>query len=164
MRRARLGGLVLGACVALLLIQWWPTAWTPPRPTVSPRLAFAQYPPFYQNKGIWQCSLDNIGATLTQCLAAPTFQAFITSIVAQSIDATAGLMSIQSGTGTNCGTGTAALFPSITTTPRFAYAGFGSPPTVVFLASPLPAPSGAAICAIGTATHTLTIQMTGFYN
>jgi hypothetical protein len=112
----------------------------------------------------WTCSLDNIAATLTECKAAPGTgkQLYITTITAQSTTATAGQFLLRTGTGTNCGTGTASLFPSAATVIRFAAPGNGSPATNINFTTPLPAPINTAICMLGVATNTVTIQISGF--
>lgn len=113
----------------------------------------------------WTCSLDNIAATLTECKAAPGAgrQLYITSIHAQSTTATAGQFILRTGTGANCGTSTLSLFPAAATVVRFAAPGNGSPPTDVNFTTPLQAPVNTAICMLGVATNTVTIQISGYY-
>lgn len=114
----------------------------------------------------WSCSQDNIGATLTQCKAAPAagLRDYITDIVIASTTTTAGQFLIRTGTGTNCATGTASLFPSSATVVRFPYPGntstIGS--TTIHLLTPLQPPAAAAICIICVVTQTCTVQMQGF--
>lgn len=114
----------------------------------------------------WKCSLDNIGATLTQCqaVAGAGLKYYLTDIVIASTTATAGQFLIRTGTGANCVTGTASLFPSAATVVRFPYPGntstIGS--TTIHLITPIDAPAAAAICIICIATQTCTVQMSGY--
>lgn len=112
----------------------------------------------------WSCGLDAVGATLTQCQAAPAagLKLYITDIVAQSTTATGGQMLIRFGTGTNCATGLTSLFPSAATVARIGYPGNASAPTVIQFLTPIPAAAANAICVIGVATNTLSIQINGF--
>lgn len=114
----------------------------------------------------WTCSLDNIAATLTQCKAAPGagLRDYITDIVIASTTATAGQFLVRTGTGSNCGTGTASLFPSSATVVRFPYPGNTSTvgSTTIHLITPLQPPAAAAICILCIATQTCTVQMQGY--
>lgn len=112
----------------------------------------------------WTCGLDGIGATLTECRATPgtALSLYITDIVAQSTTATAGQFLLRRGTGTNCGTGAASVFPSAATAVRFAYPANTVAPTIISLKTPIKVAADEALCAIGVATNTLTIQITGF--
>jgi len=112
----------------------------------------------------WTCSLDNIGATLTLCIIAPTdsTKRYITDIVAQSTTATAGQFILRTGTGTNCGTGTASLFPSAATVIRYSAPGNGSAPTVISFRTPLEVPKDKDLCMLGVGTNTVTMQIQGF--
>lgn len=115
---------------------------------------------------LWACSLDNIGATLTQCIAASGagLRYYVTDVVIASTTATAGQFLIRTGTGANCGTGTASLFPSAATVVRYPYPGntstIGS--TTIHLSTPVAAPAATAICIICVVTQTCTVQMAGF--
>jgi hypothetical protein len=112
---------------------------------------------------LWSCSLDNIGATLTLCSKAQgTKMLYITDIVAQSTTSTAGLMLLETGTGTDCGTGTAALYPSAAAVARLVYTANTAAPTALHFQSPIAVRAGLDLCVIGTATNTVTIQMQGF--
>src|SRR3990170_1012315 len=112
----------------------------------------------------WTCSLDGIGATLTQCQAIPTISQrhYLTNVVAQSTTATAGLFILRSGTGTNCGTATTSLLPGAATVARFAAPANTATPLVIYFINPVPAPIDHAICVLGVATNTTTIQLSGF--
>lgn len=134
--------------------------------------AAAQLPVGTQGtRGQWQCSLDNIGASLTQCQATPGAAGFqtgmryyITSLVAQSTTATGGQFLVETGTGSNCGTGTAALLPAAAGVARLAAPGNTVAPLVILFASPLQAPLDSAVCVLGVGTNTTTITLTGFVN
>jgi hypothetical protein len=112
----------------------------------------------------WTCSLDNIGTTLTQCVAAPGAgkTLYITDIQAQSTTGTAGQFLLQTGTGSNCATGTASLWPSSASVVRAAAPANTVPPTDVNFQTPLSAPANTAICVLGVITNTVTIQLSGF--
>jgi hypothetical protein len=114
---------------------------------------------------VWNCSLDNIGATLTQCQAVggAGLKYYITDIEIESTTATAGLFLVRYGTGTNCGTGTTSLFPGAATVPRFSYpANTAANPSVFHFLSPIPTAAAQEICIICTATNTCTVHMTGY--
>lgn len=108
----------------------------------------------------WQCSLTGLAATLTQCKAAPTAgRLYITDITVDTTTATAGTYQLETGTGTNCATGTATLYPSFAgawTAPVL-----GAPQKINFQ-TPLQPPTLAAVCVIGTATNTINVQLQGF--
>lgn len=112
----------------------------------------------------FSCSLNAIAASLTQCQAAPGagLKLYITSLHVQSTTTTSGTYAVQTGTGTNCGTGTAPLFPSSSTSNRF-----NAPPTTAGMADltfpvPLSAAANTAICLVGVATNTISAQITGY--
>lgn len=130
----------------------------------APHPAAAQPPT--PNRGTWTCSLDNIAATLTECqpVAATGLRYYLTDVVAQSTTTTGGLFLLRTGTGANCGTGTASFLPAAATVIRFAQPANTAPPLVIGLRTPLPAPLGAAICVLGVATNTVTITLSGFLN
>ena len=140
--------LVIVALVALVL---WPT---------EPREAQAQ-----SSAPRWECSLDDVGATLTRCISAPTGgeARYVTDIIAQSTTLTAGVMLIRQGTGSNCGTATVSVFPAAAAVPRFAYQGNGLAPTTISLATPLRVPPDKDICIIATAVNTIAVQLVGYY-
>lgn len=118
------------------------------------------------NRGTWTCALDNIGNTLTECeAAAPAgLRYYLTDVVAQSTTGTAGQFLIRTGTGTNCATGTASLFPDAATAVRLAHPANTVPPTVITLSVGIPAPVASAICVLGVATNTVTIILSGYIN
>jgi len=113
----------------------------------------------------WRCSLVGLGATLTQCQAVPLESQnrhYITDIIVQTTTTTPGTYSIQTGTGTNCATGTAALFPSTGTSDRFDAPAIAQGLNSINFVTPLQPPAGAAICVIGEATDTTDIVIHGF--
>lgn len=110
------------------------------------------------------CSLDNIAATLTECqpAAAAGLSLYVTDIIAQSTTATAGQFLLRQGTGTNCGTGTASVFPSSASVIRFAAPGNTVAPLVVSLKSPIKLTAANALCLLGVATNTVTVSVGGW--
>jgi hypothetical protein len=112
----------------------------------------------------WTCSIDAIGATLTQCQAAPGagLKLYLTDIVMTSTTGTAGNYLIRYGTGANCGTGTTSLFPSSATVIRFTYAGNNAATVPINFYTPLSAAANNAICILCQNTQTCTAQLSGF--
>lgn len=112
----------------------------------------------------WTCSLDGIGATLTQCRANgdPAMKLYITDITATSTTGTAGQFILRYGTGTNCATGTASVYPSAASAVRFPYPGNTALPFTRSFMTPLEVPAGKDLCALGIATQLLVIQIQGF--
>jgi len=117
----------------------------------------------------FQCGADNIAATLTELTgcpalsqASPLLRYYITTIVTQSTTTTGGTFSLQSGTGTNCGTGTAKIIPSSVTTARMSSPASTSPAGVISFEMPVPVTPGHALCVLGVATNTTTISVYGF--
>lgn len=112
------------------------------------------------------CGLAGLGATLTECQALTAGRTYyITDIVVGTTTATSGTYGIQTGTGANCVTGTATLFPAppATTASRYQAPIAANPVSVVSFTTPLAAPAGAAICVIGVAVNTINIQISGYY-
>jgi hypothetical protein len=146
--RRRWPVLVL-AVMALLL-------WTSPRVPVEAQ-SISTGP-------LFNCGLDNIAATLTQCQPAPDpgYRIYVQSIMAQSTTSTAGQFLLRYGTGTNCGTGTTSIFPAGSTVARISNPGFGVVGLWVNFPPPgLALPPAKALCALGVATNTLVINITG---
>lgn len=111
----------------------------------------------------FRCGLDNLAATLTRCQIATAGQRlFITDMVVQTTTATSGTFSVQSGTGTNCGTGPAALFPTVSTSARWNAPINTQPLSVMQFLTPIIAATAQDICVIGTATNTIRIQLMGY--
>ncbi len=111
------------------------------------------------------CALMNLAATLTQCQALTAGRTYyITDIVVQTTTATAGSYSIQTGTGSNCGTSTTALFPSSSTSDRWTAPITSQAAGVISTTQPLVTTAGHAICVIGTVTNTINIQISGYYS
>ena len=112
----------------------------------------------------WTCGVNAVAASLTQCQAAPGagVSLYITSINVQTTTTTSGTYAIQYGTGSNCGTGTAALFPVSGTANRFNAPITTSAMATIYFPIPLKAAANNAICLIGVATNTISAQITGF--
>lgn len=113
----------------------------------------------------WQCSLDAIAATLTQCQAAPAagLRLYVTDISIQSTTATAGLFLLRQGTGTNCGTGTASIFPSAATVVRYGYpANTAAQASTYRFTTPVVLTAANALCVLCTATNTCTVAIQGY--
>ena len=110
------------------------------------------------------CGFNAIAATLTQCQAAPAagLKLYVTGLYIQTTTTTSGTYAIQTGTGTNCGTGTAALFPVSGTANRFNAPITTSAMAAILFPVPLAAPSASAICVIGVATNTVSGQIVGY--
>ena len=110
------------------------------------------------------CSLNGVAATLTQCQAAPAagLSLYVSWVFAQSTTTTAGTFALQSGTGTNCGTGTAAVLPASGTANRYGYPASSTSATTLWFPVPIKLSAAAALCAIGVATNTLRIDVGGF--
>jgi hypothetical protein len=113
---------------------------------------------------LWTCTLANLANTLTQCVAPPAagLRHYITDITVQTTTATSGQYAIQTGTGSNCGTSTAPLFPSSSTSDRWNAPTNASASDTKNFTSPLKPTTLHAICVIGTATNTITIQLQGY--
>lgn len=112
------------------------------------------------------CGLAGLAASLTECQALAAARVYyITDIVVGTTTATSGTYGVQVGTGTNCGTNTATLFPAppATTASRYQAPIAANPVAVINFQTPLITPAGYAICVIGVATNTINIQITGYY-
>jgi hypothetical protein len=112
----------------------------------------------------FKCGFNAIAATLTQCQAAPAAgsKIYIVTLHVQTTTTTSGTFALQTGTGTNCVTGTAALFPSSGTANRFNAVISSSGMQTITFNPPLDAPAAAALCVIGVATNTVSGQIAGF--
>lgn len=112
----------------------------------------------------WTCSLAGLAATLTECKALTSGRTYyITDVVVGTTTTTAGSYAIQSGTGTNCGSNTTAVFPVNSTSARFLAPISTSPSLAIALTTPVPVTVSHAVCVIGTTTNTINIQITGFF-
>ena len=100
----------------------------------------------------WTCGLNGIAASLTQCQAAPAagLKLYITDLT------------VQTGTGSNCATGTAALFPVSGTANRWNAPITTQSASNFKFTTPLAAPAASAVCLIGVATNTISVQMQGY--
>ena len=116
-------------------------------------------------RGAWTCTLAALNAVLTECQAVSTSPDYyvLTELIVQTTTGTAGDYAIRTGTGTNCATDTAGLFPSdVTKTFKAPIA--ANPTAVITFTPPLVAPVGAAICAIGAGTNTVNFFLRGYTN
>jgi hypothetical protein len=114
----------------------------------------------------FKCGLAALAASLTECQALAASRVYyITDIVVGTTTATSGTYGVQVGTGTNCGTNTATIFPAppATTASRYQAPIAANPVAVINFTTPLVTPAGYAICVIGVATNTINIQITGYY-
>jgi len=113
---------------------------------------------------LWSCALNGIAATLTQCQAAPAagLSLYITGLYVQTTTTTSGTYALQYGTGTNCATGTTALFPSSGTSNRFNAPITSNAMASIFFPVPIKVPAANALCLIGVATNTISAQIVGF--
>lgn len=117
--------------------------------------------------GRFNAAVADIGATLTEIVAAPTGgqSVYVTAIVLVSATATGGSFALRSGTGTNCGTGTTGLVPQpgvASPTLTFNYPANTATPLVINFSPPAKAPASAALCVIGVATNVARGQVLGF--
>lgn len=147
-------------CVALVI-----TAVVMAVIVLAPVRVDAQIPRPSQVARIFTCSLDGIAATLTLICPGqsdPTLTLYVTTIVAQSTTTTSGNFLLEYGTGTNCGTGTVAFFPSAAAAVRIAAPASTSAPTVIALTTPLKVPAGKDLCLLGVATNTVTAVIAGY--
>lgn len=114
----------------------------------------------------WSCALAGLAATLTQCQAIPVYPGkrhVITDIIVGTTTSTSGSWAIQSGTGTNCATGTTVVMPkSGSGSDRFKAPVTDGAMTDMDLQTPLKIADGHAVCVIGTATNTINIQLIGY--
>ena len=115
---------------------------------------------------LFTCGLAGLDGTLTQCQALAAGRTYyITTIVVGTTTTTSGDWAIQQGTGTNCATGTAVVFPAApaTTSSRFKAPISSNPVSVIVLAHPIAVTAANAICVIGTGTNTININISGYY-
>lgn len=112
----------------------------------------------------WSCALDNIAATLTECKAAAAagYSHYVTGVFAQSTTATAATFAIRSGTGTNCGTGTAGVLPGASTSRTYVLPANTAAAFMFTSTSGIKLTAAHAVCAIGAATNTLNITIMGY--
>lgn len=112
----------------------------------------------------FKCAFNAIAATLTQCQAAPAagLKIYIRTLMIQTTTVTSGTYAVQSGTGVNCVTGTAGVFPQSSTTNRFNAPITSQAMAVITFDPPLDLPAASAACVIGVATNTVSGQMAGF--
>jgi hypothetical protein len=113
----------------------------------------------------WSCALNSLAATLTECQAIPStgLRHYVTDISVGTTTTTAGDYAIRTGTGANCGTATAQLYPkSGSGADRFKAPIASNGMNLLSFTLPLEATAGHAICVIGKATDTINIQIHGY--
>lgn len=120
----------------------------------------------YELRTRFECSFNSIAATLTQltgCAGAGAgLKYYITDVALQTTTATSGTYALQTGTGANCGTGTAAIFPVSGTANRFNAVITSNGMNVMNFTTPLQTAANVQICVIGVATNTVSGQLKGF--
>lgn len=110
------------------------------------------------------CTISGLENTLTQCQAAdPTKQYRVSEVLVQGTTVNAASWALQSGTGTNCGTATAALTPGGSTSARWTTSGTGGGVLQLRFQTPLMVTAGHAICAIGQTNNATVVQVIGFW-
>lgn len=114
----------------------------------------------------FECSFNSVAATLTQltgCAGAGAgLRYYITDVAIQTTTTTSGTYAFQTGTGANCGTGTAALFPVSATGNRFNAVITSNGVSVMNFLTPLQTGANVQVCVIGVATNTVSGQVKGF--
>jgi hypothetical protein len=113
----------------------------------------------------WTVGHAGIGASLTEVKAVPATggQHHITLILNQSTTSTANQWSIESGTGTNCATGTTAVLPASSVSEKYVGATNAQAVQVIPLwGSPIHVTPGHAICVLGIATQLSRINIVGY--
>lgn len=112
----------------------------------------------------FRCGFNALAATLTQCQAAPSagLKLYVKTLHVQTTTATSGTFALQTGTGTNCATGTAALFPMSGTANRFNAPITSNAMATITFDPPIDLPAATALCVIGVATNTVSGQVAGF--
>jgi hypothetical protein len=115
-----------------------------------------------------RCTADNIAASLTELtgcgVPGASLSIYITNLIAVSTTTTAGTFQVRYGTGTNCGTGTVAIFPPVSTSRTYGLpaSNAATGPFNLPLFTPVKIPANNAVCVIGAATNTTNIIITGF--
>ncbi len=112
----------------------------------------------------FRCGFNAIANTLTQCQTAPAagLKLYVQTLHIQTTTTTTGTYALQTGTGSNCATGTAALFPMSGTANRFNAPITTNGIATITFSPPLDAPAAAALCIIGVATNTVSGQIAGY--
>jgi len=102
------------------------------------------------------CFVENVTAT-TQCFVAPVapFRIYITALILSNEATTAQSIQIVSGTGTNCGTGVAAVTHKIAMVTAIGSVTSGAP--TVFVVAP-----GQAVCVSPTNATAFGASLTGY--
>jgi hypothetical protein len=114
----------------------------------------------------WAANHAGVGASLAEIKPIPsvaTQRHVITMFINQSTTSTANQWSIQSGTGTNCGTATTAVLPGNATNIKYiGVTNAVSPQILNFFATPVRITAGHAVCVLGIATQLTRLDMFGY--
>lgn len=131
---------------------------------VSAQMSSGKYYVSPSGPGRFSAGFNAVGASLTQVQAAPAagLSLYITDIAIQTTTTTSGTYAFQSGTGSNCATGTAAVFPSSGTANRFNAVITSNGMGMLNFRTPLKLAAAAALCVIGVVTNTVSGQVNGF--
>jgi len=111
----------------------------------------------------WTVGHAGVGASLAEIKAVVTDkQHHITTIINQSTTSTANQWSIQSGTGTNCGTSTTAVLPADNVSTKYVGVTNAQSVQIIQLQTPIHITAGHAICVLGIATQLTKITIIGY--
>jgi len=112
----------------------------------------------------WTVGHAGVGAALAELKAVPATggQHHITTIINQSTTSTANQWSIQSGTGTACGTSTTAVIPADGVNTKYVGVTNAQSVQIIMLQSPIHITAGHAICVLGIATQLTKITLVGY--
>lgn len=112
----------------------------------------------------WTVGHAGVGASLVELKAVPASggQHHITLILNQSTTSTANQWSIESGTGSACGTNTTAVLPASSVSEKYVGATNAQAVQIIPLASPIHITPGHAICVLGIATQLSRINIVGY--
>jgi len=112
------------------------------------------------------CGVAKVADALVECKAVPASASqryHITQIITQSSTGTANQYSVQSGTGTACGTSTTAVFPADAVTTKYVGPTNAQAPHIIsFFPTPIHITAGHAICVLGIATQLTTMTISGY--
>lgn len=112
----------------------------------------------------WTVGHAGVGAALAELKAVPATGKthHITTIINQSTTSTANQWSIQSGTGTACGTSTTAVLPADSVNTKYVGVTNAQSVQIIMLQTPIHITAGHAICVLGIATQLTKITLVGY--
>jgi hypothetical protein len=111
----------------------------------------------------WTVGHAGVGAALAELKAVATGKTHhITTIINQSTTSTANQWSIQSGTGTACGTSTTAVIPADGVSTKYVGVTNAQSVQIIQLQTPIHITAGHAICVLGIATQLTKITLVGY--